>query len=219
MKSWLLDENLEVCVANFPLLFFHFYLFTPMRIGLFFGSFNPIHVGHLIVANVMATTTDLEQVWFVVSPQNPFKKNKSLLHEFDRFDLVEKAIADNHRLKVTDVEFSMPRPSYTIDTLLRLREKFPQHHFRLIIGEDNLAQFPNWKQHQQILDEFGLYVYPRPHAAPSDLRTHTNVQFIDAPLLDISATFIRTQIKADRSIRYLVPEVVEEAIFRKKFYV
>ncbi|MCY7349289.1 MAG: nicotinate-nucleotide adenylyltransferase [Cytophagaceae bacterium] len=190
-----------------------------MRIGLFFGSFNPIHIGHLIVANVMATTTDLEQVWFVVSPQNPFKKNKSLLHEFDRFDLVEKAIADNHRLKATDVEFSMPRPSFTIDTLVRLREKFPQHQFRLIIGEDNLAQFSNWKQHQQILGEFGLYVYPRPRSELSELRTHTNVRLVEAPLLDISATFIRARIKANRSIRYMVPEAVERLIELKKFYV
>jgi len=106
-----------------------------MKIGLFFGSFNPIHVGHLIVANTMATATDLEQVWFVVSPQNPFKKTKSLLHEFDRYDMVERAIADNSRLKATNIEFSMPRPSYTIDTLIRLQEKYPQHQFKLIIGE------------------------------------------------------------------------------------
>ncbi|MBC7892358.1 MAG: nicotinate-nucleotide adenylyltransferase [Sphingobacteriaceae bacterium] len=190
-----------------------------MRIGLFFGSFNPIHVGHLIVANVMATTTDLEQVWLVVSPQNPFKKNKTLLHEFDRLDLVERAIADNHRLKATDVEFSMPRPSYTIDTLRRLREKFPQHTFRLIIGGDNLGQFPNWKEYEAILNDFGLYVYPRPNAEPSSLQTHPNVRLVEAPLLDISATFIRAQLKAGRSIRYLVPDPVERLIELKKFYV
>lgn len=190
-----------------------------MQIGLFFGSFNPIHVGHLIVANVMATTTDLEQVWFVVSPQNPFKKNKSLLHEFDRYDLVERAIADNHRLKATDVEFSMPRPSYTIDTLRRLRERFPQHQFRLIIGEDNLAQFGNWKEHEAILADFGLYVYPRPNSAPSPFHAHANVRLVEAPLLDISATFIRAQLKAGRSIRYMVPDAVERLIELKKFYV
>ena len=190
-----------------------------MRIGLFFGSFNPIHVGHLIVANVMATTTDLEQVWFVVSPQNPFKKNKSLLHEFDRFDLVERAIADNHRLKATDVEFSMPRPSYTIDTLRRLHEKFPHHTFRLIIGEDNLAQFPAWKEHEAILNDFGLNVYPRPNSEPSNLCTHPAVRWVEAPLLDISATFIRAQLRAGRSIRYMVPDTVEQLIELKKFYV
>ncbi|TAE92970.1 MAG: nicotinate-nucleotide adenylyltransferase [Runella slithyformis] len=189
-----------------------------MKIGLLFGSFNPIHVGHLIVANVMATNTDLEQVWFVVSPQNPFKKNKSLLHEFDRLDMVERAIADNYQFKATDIEFSMPKPSYTIDTLTRLQEKFPQHNFKLIIGEDNLAQFKNWKNYEQILTNFGLYVYPRPHAATHDFATHSAVQFIAAPLLDISATFIRESLKNNRSIRYLVPETVEGMIERKKFY-
>jgi nicotinate-nucleotide adenylyltransferase len=190
-----------------------------MKIGLFFGSFNPVHIGHLIIANTMATTTDLEQVWFVVSPQNPFKKNKSLLHEFDRIDLVERAIADNSKLKATDIEFSMPRPSFTIDTLIRLQEKYPQHAFKLIIGGDNLAQFPNWKNHGQILEYFGLYVYPRPNSEPSPMEQHPNVRFVQAPLLDISATFIRDSLKHNRSIRYLVPDVVGEIIERKKFYV
>jgi nicotinate-nucleotide adenylyltransferase len=189
-----------------------------MKVGLFFGSFNPIHVGHLIVANVMATTTDLEQVWFVVSPQNPFKKNKSLLHEFDRLDMVEKAIADNHKFKATDIEFAMPKPSYTIDTLIRLQEKHPQHEFKLIIGGDNLAQFPNWKNHEQILEYFGLYVYPRPNSEPSELEKHPNVRLVNAPSLDISATFIRECLKNGKSIRYMTPEVVEEFIIRKKFY-
>ena len=207
-----------------------------MRIGLFFGSFNPIHVGHLIIANTIATTTDLEQVWFVVSPQNPFKKTKSLLHEFDRFDMVERAIADNSRLKATNIEFSMPKPSYTIDTLTRLSEKYPQHTFRLIMGEDNLAQFANWKNHDKILEYYGLTVYPRPSrdrasipagagdaanrpVTESAFKTHPNVRLVEAPLLDISATFIRDCIRANRSIRYMVPEVVEEMIERKKFYV
>ena len=190
-----------------------------MRIGLFFGSFNPIHIGHLIIANTMATTADLEQVWFVVSPQNPFKKTKSLLHEFDRLDMVERAIADNSRLKATSIEFSMPKPSYTIDTLTRLGEKYPQHTFRLIIGEDNLAQFANWKNHEQILEYYGLNVYPRPQAADSVLKAHPNVRLVEAPLLNISATYIRDCIRLGRSIRYMIPEVVEEMIEQKKFYV
>lgn len=189
-----------------------------MKIGLFFGSFNPIHVGHLIVANVMATSTDLEKVWFVVSPQNPFKKNKQLLHEFDRFDMVEKAIADNHKFKATDIEFHLPRPSYTIDTLVRLTEKFPQHDFKLIIGEDNLAQFSNWKNYQQILDYYGLYVYPRPNSEAHSYQSHPQVRFVEAPLLDISATFIRNRLKNRQSIRYMVPEAVETIIEAKKFY-
>jgi nicotinate-nucleotide adenylyltransferase len=190
-----------------------------MNIGLFFGSFNPVHVGHLIIANTMATQTDLEQVWFVVSPQNPFKKAKSLLHEFDRLDMVERAIADNNRLKASDIEFSMPRPSFTIDTLTRIQEKFPQHQFRLIMGEDNLAQFANWKNHEAILTYFGLYIYPRPNAVATPFRDYPQVRLVAAPLLDISATFIRESLKQNKSIRYLVPEVVEEMIVRKKFYV
>jgi len=192
--------------------------FFFMKIGLFFGSFNPIHVGHLIIADTMATATDLEQVWFVVSPQNPFKKNKSLLHEFDRLDMVERAIADNPRLRASDIEFSMPRPSYTIDTLTRLQEKYPQHQFKLIIGGDNLAQFAAWKNYEQILDYFGLYLYPRPDSVLGALATHPNVRLVSAPLLDISATFIRDCIRNERSIRYMVPDVVEEMIKRKKFY-
>jgi nicotinate-nucleotide adenylyltransferase len=190
-----------------------------MKIGLFFGSFNPIHVGHLIIANTMATTTDLDQVWFVVSPQNPFKKNKSLLHEFDRLDMVERAIADNHKLSVSDIEFLMPRPSYTIDTLTKIQEKYPQHSFKLIIGEDNLAQFKNWKNYEAILQFYGLYVYQRPNVAAHDFGNHPAVQFIKAPMLDISATFIRESIQANRSIRYMVHEGVGAMIAQKKFYI
>ncbi|MCF2520987.1 nicotinate (nicotinamide) nucleotide adenylyltransferase [Dyadobacter sp. CY351] len=189
-----------------------------MKIGLFFGSFNPIHVGHLIIANTMATSTDLEQVWFVVSPQNPFKKNSSLLHEFDRYDLVQRAISDNAAFRATDVEFHMPRPSFTIDTLIRLQEKFQQHEFRLIMGEDNLAQFPNWKNHDKILEYTGLYVYPRPNSKPHAFGNHPAVKFVEAPLLDISATYIRASLQNGRSIRYLVPEPVEQLIKIKKFY-
>jgi nicotinate-nucleotide adenylyltransferase len=195
-------------------------LFTTsrMKIGLFFGSFNPIHIGHLIIANTMATSTDLEQVWFVVSPQNPFKKTKSLLHEFDRFDMVEQAINDNSHLRATNIEFSMPKPSYTIDTLVRLGEKYPQHTFRLIMGEDNLELFVNWKNYDKILDYYGVYVYPRPRSVESPLKVHPAVKLVEAPLLDISATFIRNCIRTNRSIRYMVPDAVEEMIARKKFY-
>jgi nicotinate-nucleotide adenylyltransferase len=189
-----------------------------MNIGLFFGSFNPIHVGHLIIANVMAYHADLEQVWFVVSPQNPFKKSKSLLHEFDRYDMVQMAIDDNPRFRATDIEFKLPRPSYTIDTLTHIQDKYPQHTFRLIIGGDNLEQFKKWKNFDKILEYYGLYVYPRPGAELNELTQHPNVQVISAPLMDISATFVRTCIQEGKSIKYLVPERVEELILRKKFY-
>jgi nicotinate-nucleotide adenylyltransferase len=191
---------------------------TNQKIGLFFGSFNPIHIGHLIIANIMAENTDLNKVWFVVSPQNPFKPSKGLLHEFDRYDMVKAAIADHYKLEVTDVEFNLPKPSYTIHTLAYLTEKFPGKEFKVIIGEDNLENFAKWKNHEQILDQFGLYVYPRPHITNSDLKRHPNVKIIEAPLLDISATYIRSCIKDNKSIRYLVPEPVEQLIRLKHFY-
>ena len=189
-----------------------------MKVGLFFGSFNPIHIGHLIVANVMAEHTDLKKVWFVVTPQNPLKSGKGLLHEFDRFDMVKAAIADNYRLDVSDVEFHLPKPNYTIHTLTHLKEKNPETEFRLIIGEDNLSNFTQWKNHEQILDKHGLYVYPRPDAAPSPLKDHPHVNMVDAPRLDISATYIRNCVKNNKSIRYLVPEVVEQMIRQRQFY-
>ena len=187
-------------------------------IGLFFGSFNPIHIGHLIIANIMAENTDLNKVWFVVSPQNPFKQSKGLLHEFDRYDLVKAAIADHYKLEVSDVEFNLPKPSYTAYTLAHLSEKFPNKRFKVIIGEDNLTSFTRWKNHEQILDQFGLYVYPRPHVTNSELVRHPQVRMIEAPLLDISATYIRQCIKNNKSIRYLVPEAVEQMIRVKDFY-
>ena len=187
-----------------------------MNIGLFFGSFNPIHIGHLIIANVM--TSHADRVWFVVSPQNPFKKNKSLLHEFDRYEMVEKAIQDNHLFQVTDVEFGMPRPSYTIDTLTYLSEKYPQHKFKLIIGSDNLSQFNKWKNAQVILDIYGLLVYPRPGAESSDLPKHPNVTVVEAPLLNISASYIRESVRQGKSIRYMVPEVVARHIEKQGYY-
>jgi nicotinate-nucleotide adenylyltransferase len=191
---------------------------TTQKIGLFFGSFNPIHIGHMIIANIMAENTDLNKVWFVVSPQNPFKLSKGLLHEFDRYDMVKAAIADHYKLEVSDVEFNLPKPSYTIHTLAYLNEKFPGKEFKVIIGEDNLENFAKWKNHEQILDQFGLYVYPRPHVTNSELKRHPNVKMIEAPLLDISATYIRNCIKNNKSIRYLVPEPVEQMIRLKHFY-
>ena len=190
-----------------------------MVVGLYFGSFNPIHNGHLIIAEAVLEHANLDEVWFVVSPQNPLKKSKSLLHEFDRYDMVSLAIEDNDRFKVSDIEFSMPRPNYTIDTLVYLTEKHPNNDFKLIIGGDNLAILPKWKNSDTIIQDFGLVVYPRPGSKDVEPEQHPNVRNIKAPLLDISATYIRKSIKENRSIRYLVPQKVAQYIYDKKLYI
>ncbi|MEO9478094.1 MAG: nicotinate (nicotinamide) nucleotide adenylyltransferase [Cyclobacteriaceae bacterium] len=190
-----------------------------MKVGLFFGSFNPIHVGHLIIANIVHESTDVDEVWFVVSPQNPLKKNKNLLHEFDRLDLVQAAIADDYHFRVSDVEFSMPKPSYTIDTLTVLTEKHPNHEFSLIIGSDNLGSLPRWKNHDQILKNFRLIVYPRPNSDASELIKHPKVEMVEAPEMEISATLIRKMIREGKSIRYLVPDAAISRIEAKKLFV
>lgn len=190
-----------------------------MKVGLFFGSFNPIHIGHLAIANIMAETADIDQVWFVVSPQNPFKKITNLAHEFDRLDMVEAAIYDNPSLRATNIEFNMPKPSYTVDTLAYLSDKYPDYQFSLIIGEDNLKSFPKWKNHEVILDQYGLYVYPRPNTGSSQLKDHPSVTWIKAPLFDISATFIRNLLQLNKSIKYLLPEAVVDIIKNRRLYV
>lgn len=174
-------------------------------------------MGHLIIANVMVETTDIDKVWFIVSPQNPFKKRNTLLHEFDRMDMVRAAIYDNYQLEASDVEFNMPKPSYTVDTLAYLMDNHPDKNFKLIIGEDNLTHFHKWKNHEQVLAH-GLYVYPRPHAVKTNFHNHDKVKFVESPMVDISATFIRQCIKKDQSIKYLVPKEVEEQIIAKSFY-
>jgi nicotinate-nucleotide adenylyltransferase len=166
----------------------------------------------------MVETTDINQAWFVVSPQNPLKKSKSLAHEFDRLDMVEAAIHDNYTLSASNIEFSMPRPSYTVDTMAYLSDKYPEHEFVLIIGEDNLGSFPKWKNHRVILEQYGLYVYPRPDTQPSVLRDHKNVKLVKAPMLDISATFIRDLVRQQKSIQYIVPDAVADIIKIRKLY-
>lgn len=193
-----------------------------MNIGLFFGSFNPIHLGHLIIANVVREQTDLQQVWFVVSPQNPFKKAKNLLNEYDRLRMVELAVEDNYDLRACNIEFSMPKPSYTADTLAYLSEQHPTYNFHLILGSDNLTHFHRWKNHRAIIDHHVLYVYPRPDVASSKIAKgvsdHPNLHFVEAPLLNISATFIRNLVQQERSVQYLVPDEVADYIRGKKLY-
>ena len=153
-----------------------------MKIGLYFGSFNPIHIGHLIVASHVANHTEMQQVWFVVSPHNPLKEKNTLLQDYHRVSLVKIAIGDNRKLKASDIEFKLSKPSYTIHTLAYLHEKFPENEFVLLLGSDNLASFKKWKNYEQILEQAELYVYPRKDFSDSDLLDHPKVKKIDAPL-------------------------------------
>ena len=199
-----------------------FLAYSRVEIGLFFGSFNPIHTGHLVIANVIKEATDLQQVWFVVSPQSPFKKANTLLNEYDRLRMVELAVEENFDLRACNIEFSLSKPSYTVDTLVHLEERYPQHRFHLLLGSDNLTHFHKWKNYQSILEYRSLYVYPRPDVSedkiPDIVRNHPHIQRVEAPLLDISATFIRQCLRQNQSIQYLVPDPVIAFIMDKKLY-
>ncbi len=189
-----------------------------MKTGLFFGSFNPVHVGHMIIANFMATQTDLQEVWMVVSPQNPFKTKKSLAKDHDRLHLVHLAIGDNMRIRASNIEFDLPKPSYTIDTLTFLKEKFQKKEFALIMGGDNLGNFHKWKNYEQILANHEIYVYKRPQYELGDLADHPKIKIMEAPLMQISASYIRRCIQQNQSIQYLVPEAVFEYINNTRLY-
>lgn len=189
-----------------------------MKVGLFFGSFNPIHSGHLILANYMLEYTDLDRVWFVVSPHNPLKKKSTLLDEKQRFNLVNIAIGDNTKLKASNIEFKLPQPSYTIVTLTYLKEKYPQHEFALIMGADNLESLHKWKNYEEILNQYQLYVYPRPAHDGGNLKNHARVQFVNAPLMEISSTAIRQAIKEKKDLRYFMPEAEWQYIKEMHFY-
>ena len=187
-------------------------------VGLFFGSFNPIHIGHMVIANWFVEYTDLDKVWFVVSPQNPFKEKKSLLADHHRLALVRVAIEDDPRFWVTDIEFKMPQPSYTIDTLTYLQEKYPDHNFTLSAGSDQLPTFDKWKNPQQILELYKLYVYARPGYGGSKYDNHPRVEIFQTPQMEISSTFIRKSIKAGRDMRYMLPVKVWQYMKEMHFY-
>jgi len=189
-----------------------------MKIGLYFGSFNPVHHGHLMIASHVVNRTEEQQVWFVVSPQNPFKTAGSLLNEYHRLHLVNLAIEnDETRLRASDVEFNLPRPSYTIDTLIYLEEKYPQHEFSIIMGSDGFVNIPRWKNADILLKKYTFYVYVRPGFETIDT-LGANVTILKAPLLNISATAIRDNIKDHKTIRYLVPENVRKEIEDSRYY-
>ncbi|MEM9718668.1 MAG: nicotinate (nicotinamide) nucleotide adenylyltransferase [Bacteroidota bacterium] len=189
-----------------------------MNIGLYFGSFNPIHQGHLIVAQTALNQSPLDVVWFVVSPQNPFKKKQNLLNEYDRFRMAELAIEGNKQLLASNVEFSLPKPSYTIDTLVHLTNRYRSYHFSLIMGSDNLRHLPKWKKADLLLKEFPIYVYPRPGSPTEWPHEAGSIEFFEAPFLAISATYIRRSIRLGQSIQYLLPEKVREYIQKGNLY-
>lgn len=182
------------------------------KIGLFFGSFNPVHIGHMIIANFMVEHSDLNEIWMVVSPHNPLKEKKSLAKDRDRLHLVNLAIGENLKIKASDIEFGLEKPSYTVDTLAYLNEKYPHHTFSLIMGGDNLGTFHKWKNYQTILKNHDIYVYQRTGYELGDLQNNPRITILEAPLLTISASYIRKQIKENNSIQYLVPDKVWDYI-------
>ena len=187
-------------------------------IGLFFGSFNPIHIGHMVITNWFVEYTDLDKVWFVVSPQNPFKEKRSLLADNHRLALVRTAIEDDPRFWVTDIEFNMPQPSYTIDTLTYLEEKYLDKKFVLLAGSDQLPTFDKWKNPERILELYQLYVYVRPGYKGSKYDKHQNVKIFKTPQMEISSTFIRKSIKEGKNMRYMLPQKVWEYMREMHFY-
>lgn len=188
-----------------------------MKIGLYFGSFNPVHIGHLIIANHIINNENIDEVWFVVSPQNPFKNASSLLNEQHRLALVKIAIEGEKKLKASNVEFKMPKPSYTIDTLVYLSEKYNQHNFSLIIGSDSFQNIEKWKNYKQIIQNYNILIYNRPTHFLDKIE-QKNIKIISAPLLEISSTQIRKNIKERKSIRYLVTDDVRNEIILKSYY-
>lgn len=199
------------------------------KVGLYFGTFNPVHVGHLIIANHMADHTDIDEVWLVVTPQNPFKQKSSLLPDYQRLNLSRIAVEDNPKVRVSDVEFNLTKPSYTIHTLAHLNEAHPTVEFSLIMGEDNLRSLHKWKNFDQILERHSIFVYPRvltiqekedlkSHRTNALLTNHPNIKKVDAPVMKLSASFIRQSIKAGHDVRYLLTEPVFKYVTEMHFY-
>jgi len=190
-----------------------------MRIGLYPGSFNPIHIGHMVIAGYMAEFAGLDEIWMVVSPRNPLKLTHDMLQDYHRLDLVKLAIGDNKKIRASDIEFKLSKPSYTINTLLNLKEKFPADEFVLIVGEDNLATLDKWKDYEEILSLCMVYVYPRLNVEKTKFHSHPKVKLVEeVPVMEISATFIREGIKNKKDVRYMVPEAVWNSIEENGFY-
>lgn len=189
-----------------------------LKTGLFFGSFNPIHVGHLIIANYMATFSGLKEVWLVVSPHNPLKQKSGLANMYDRLEMAKLATENAPQIKVSDIEFKLPQPSYTIDTLAHLGERYPDKEFVLIMGADNLVSLKKWKNYELLLQDYHIYVYPRPGAELSEWQNHPSITFTDTPEMEISSTFIRKAIKEKKNVQFFTPDAVLEFIEQKNMY-
>ena len=191
-----------------------------MKIGLYFGTFNPIHIGHLAIANHMAEYSDLDKIWMVITPHNPFKKKSSLLDNHHRYQMVQRALEEYDKIQASTIEFDLPQPNYTVNTLAYIQEKYPNDEFCLIMGEDNLKSLHKWKNYQVLLDEYHIIVYPRISEGhiPEDLLNHNSVTRIDAPIMEISSTMIRNGIKAGKDLRYFLHHKVNEYIEEMHFF-
>lgn len=192
-----------------------------MKVGLYFGTFNPIHTGHVILANHMLHYTDLDEVWLVVTPHNPHKKKKTLLDNHHRLEMVYRATKEYEHLRPTDIEFKLSQPNYTVDTLVHISEKYPKNEFAIIMGEDNLKSFHKWKNYEVILEDYEVYVYPRIgdfSADKNNLVNHPKVTIVKAPVVEISSTFIRKAIQENKSVKHLLPESVWHYIDQMNFY-
>ena len=191
-----------------------------MKVGLYFGSFNPIHIGHLIIANQLVENSDLDQIWFVVTPHNPFKKKASLLDNYQRLEMVFLATKDYDKLQPCDIEFNLPQPNYTVNTLIHLKEKHPTHDFSIIMGEDNLKSFHKWKNYEVILEDYQVYVYPRisEGIVETQFTNHPKISRVDAPIIELSSTMIRNSIKAHKNVKPLLSQEVWRYIDEMGFY-
>ncbi|WP_375239656.1 nicotinate (nicotinamide) nucleotide adenylyltransferase [Aurantibacter sp.] len=191
-----------------------------MKVGLYFGSFNPIHIGHLIIANQLVENSDLDQVWFVVTPHNPFKKKSSLLDNHQRLEMVYLATKDYDKLQPCDIEFNLPQPNYTVNTLFHLKERHPKNEFSIIMGEDNLKSFNKWKNFQAILDDYHVYVYPRisEGTIETQFKNHPKITKVEAPIIELSSTLIRNSIKANKNVKPLLQQDVWKYLDEMNFY-
>ncbi len=190
-----------------------------LKVGLYFGSYNPIHIGHLTIANYMVEYTDIDQLWFVVSPQNPHKKKMNLLDDYQRLEMVHRAVEGDDRLRASNIEFSLPKPSYTVDTLAYLKDQHPNHHFVILMGSDNLENFHRWKNYETIVENFGVIVYPRPGFDKSKVQFHENITVAEgAPLMEISSSFIRQAIQGGKDVRHFLPQKTGEYLEEMNFY-